>query len=876
VSSAARVDPAILPLLEREASLERLREALTDVRGGEGRTVLVQGEAGVGKTALVHRFCQESGDRARVLVGACDPLFTPRPLGPFADVADAIGGELGALVETGAIPYRIAAALVEEMDAHGPTILVIEDVHWADEATLDVLRLLARRIADVPVLLIATYRDDELDARHPLRIVLGGLTSIRTIRRLPLAPLSFDAVTRLAEPYGADPDELFRMTSGNPFFVTEVLAGNPEKIPETVRDAVRARIAGLGSAATAVLEAVSTVPAGAEPWLLEALVGSLAGGLGECLDSGILTAGAATIVFRHELARLAVEESLAVDRRIVLNRRALAALSEQPAGRRDLARLAHHADAAGDVAAVLEFAPAAAAQASSLGAHREAAAQYRRALRYAQGLPLEQRAGLLGRYSHECYLTDETDEAIDSLWEAVGCYRKAGDRLQEGATLGRIADILWCPGRGEEAKKVGLEAVDLLEKPPRGPELAMAYNNMAGLHRLSAELDACREWSDRALVLAEGLGEEGTLAYVSGGATLLDIMAGSPEALADFEQRIRARVLAGREDDAAHMIEGLVMALVFRNPYTRARRYIDDGLRYARSQGLELAHLYLLAYRSRLELDEGRFDAAAETAELVLGEHFVSTFPRTLALVTLALVRTRRGDPDVWPVLDEALALSDPTGELPRIAPVAMARGEAAWLARRPEAVARETEAAFELALKRRAPWASGELATLRWRAGIEERRPDELPEPHRLQLSGDWRGAASAWKSLGCPYETALALFDGGDPEGLREALDICTWLGARPLATMVSRRLRELGASVPRGPRPSTRENPAGLTSRESEILELLAEGLRNAEIADRLVLSRRTVDHHVSAILRKLDVRTRGEAAAAASRLGLLEDR
>jgi DNA-binding CsgD family transcriptional regulator len=302
-------------------------------------------------------------------------------------------------------------------------------------------------------------------------------------------------------------------------------------------------------------------------------------------------------------------------------------------------------------------------------------------------------------------------------------------------------------------------------------------------------------------------------------------------------------------------------------------RYLEPCLAYFDERGLDLFRHELLVVRARMELEQGRWDEAADTAAFVLRDPRTTPNITVSALTLVGLLRARRGEPDPWKPLGEALALAAPSGLPHLIVPVASARAEAAWLSGRSEVVGETTSAALELALRGRAAWFTGELLYWRWRAGIREAIPPWTAEPYALQIAGAWTRAAERWNELGCPYEAALALVDADDEAPLRQAFDELQELQARPAAAFVARRLRELGATrLPRGPRPSTRENPANLTPRELEVLELLAQGLRNAEIASRLVLSQRTVDHHVATILRKLDVPTRRHATAEATRLGL----
>lgn len=860
-------------LLERGDALATLGEALAEARLGQGRLIFVGGEAGAGKTTLVRAFCGSLGEETRVLSGACDPLSTPRPLGPFVDMADECTALADALA-SGRQPSEVFAALYQEL-AGGWTVLVLEDLHWGDEATFDVLRLLARRI-DVSVLVICTFRDDGLGRAHPLRVLAGDLASASAVGRLTLQPLSREAVAALAVGYPVDPADLYERTGGNPFFVAQSLAAGGSGVPPTVRDAVLARIAGLPNDALEVLETVSLTLPRAEWFLLEAVLGDAVATVEGCEATGLVAWDDDAMSFRHELARASIAAAIPPTRRVSLERRILAALRQ---AERDIdpARLAHHAEAAQDTEAVLELAPAAAARASATGAYREAAAQYARALRAGgSALPPGRRAELLEGRSRACYLADDQLEAIAVIRGAIECRAAEGAAQHEARNLSELSSYLRCRGLLQEAREAIAAATSLIDGCAESAEVAFvesARSIMAWTDGDSDEASALG-WRAREMALRTGDGRTAVNALITVGSIELESDLEQGREL--VEQALHEALAAGFSEQAARALNNLGAVS---GDAELADTYLPQALEYCVTSNEDLWRINGLALAARHALDRGRWTEATDFADQLLRDPRESPWPHHEALLVLALVRARRGDPGASQVLTKAVEVGVPTDEVGAHVDLAAARAEVSWLEQHPLAVDEATASAARLAAER------GDAASLArldfWRRlaglGTATEAGADVADPFALAAAGRFAAAAAEWERSCRPYEAALALLEQGDEASLRNALERLQALGAGPAAQLASRRLRLLGArSVARGPRRVTRQNAAGLTPRECDVLSLLAKGSRNTEIAEQLFLSCRTVDHHVSAILRKLDARSRGEAVAAAGRFGLLEDR
>jgi DNA-binding CsgD family transcriptional regulator len=859
-------------LLEREAVLAELAAAARAAQQGAGRMTLLRGEAGIGKTAVINAFTANLAKPVKLLRGWCDPLATPRPLGPLLDALAGVGAAaaaaLGAAIEsgdTGALYRRLLTVLRDG----NQWVWVIEDAHWADGATLDLLRFLARRIDALPLLLIVSYRDDEIDRQHPLSIALGDVATCPGVSRIGLEPLSRDSVAVLATGSGVNVDQLHQLTGGNPFYTTEVLAAGADalrrnRLPRNIAEAVWGRLGRLSPSGIETAQAAAVCGPRTGRRLLQQVCPQAVVGLAECLMSGMLVAEDDAIGFRHELARRATLDQIPVPQREALHSSALSVLAEPPVDPNTLASLAFHADEAKDRQAAVRYGLAGAHRASTLGAYRQAADLYALVLRHADSEPAEQRAVWLEQHAEASYLCARGEAAVSSWREAIALRHALDDRVAEGDDLRWLSHGLWGLGRVTESADAGLASLQLLESGGPTPQLAWSLVNMAeqGMWNFDPR---CAEYAARAAELGTVLDDAAVVARARGYTALATVVrsdTGWDDAELAWHQ---AMDNDARGETAAFLgsVTGYIAAM--HHDPDRADRYLARTVTYCRDRGIYLFEGIAAGADSLVGLHRGHWDRISTFAEDQLSRPGLTLVNLIAPRLTLALIRARRDEP-VGPLLDDLEAGSEP-GQL-RFFPVWAARAEAAWLAGDDDTALRVAQAALTAMGTDRNPWLIWQLQ--RW-VHLAGGTPspvaiDDSTIPFQMEVNGDWRGAAEAWQRRGCPYDAAVAQLCG-DVAAVESAVAAFRRLGARAAARRAQQRLTALRGRTRRTPRADILADPDGLSRREREVLTLIAAGHSDAKIAVELSISRKTVGHHVSAILTKLGVENRTQAAARA---------
>lgn len=861
-------------LLERDSAFAQLLAATRDAIDGRGLTCLLSGEAGIGKTTLLNAWTQQVGPDCRVLVGRCDALFTPQPLGPLRDIAFSLDGRLAAMMDGGATQSAVFTAFLQDLaDSETATLVVFEDVHWADHATFDLIKYVGRRIGRLRAMLVLSFRDDEIARDHPLRGVIGDLPAA-ALRRIALTGLSATAVATLARRAGVAADGLFVATAGNPFFVTETLASRLSGVPETVRDAVLARVARLPERARALLDLASVVPGRIDFATVHAALQDAAqGALEDCLGRGVLLAAEGGVMFRHELARRAIEDTLPPLRRRACHAQILALLSTNPAI--PASQLIHHAAEAGDGQRVPPLAIAAAIGAARLGAHHEAATHYATGLRYAALANPSQRAELYEGWSYESSICGRIDgEVIDARHRAIELRRQMGDAEGEGRNMRWLSRLHWYQGNRAEAQRYIDEAVSILETIPPSAELAMSYSVRSQLFMLNDKTALAVEWGERAYALAERLDEVEIRIHALNNVGSALLFSGDESGRQKLEDSLQLALEGEFHEHAARCYTNLSEHAVSFKNFTGAERYLAAGIAFDIAHDLDSWTPYLLGWQAQMRFDQGRHDEAGDICERVLATPRLTTVMRLPALTVLGRIRIRRGEDGALILLEEAMALAHQTGESQRIVLAALGLVEGAWLANDLASGIATIERVEPLAAMTSNAWLAGELALWRLCLGLPPAPCLDPAPPYRHLFAGRISEAAALFAELGCPFQQAMALLQATTADAIGAALKILTSIGAAPAAENARRSARQLGIrSVRRGPYLKASAHPFQLTRRESDVLVLLAEGLSNADIATRLTRSEHTIEHHVSAVLAKMQVKSRMEAVALARRQNLL---
>ncbi len=888
-------------LLEREASLAVLRQAASNAHAGRGSVVAVAGEAGIGKTSLLEAFAKSLATTHEVHWGSCESLMTARPLGALHDVSQELSDVLLQQIEQAAERSVIFATLHDCLrNASKPVVLIFEDVHWADDGTLDLIKFLGRRLRRLSALLVISFRDDEVDREHPLTRVLGDIPAADQTR-VTLQPLSKAAIARLTS-HAYSVEELHRISAGNPFFVTELIAatrhsegdeGSETQIPRTVSDAVLARASRLNACARAVLEVVSLAP-GRMPLSLVKLIleEDAIPGIDQCVDRGVLRMldSPHNIMFRHELARLAIERSLPMLRRQDYHRAILQAMDKVEARLKngagfDMARRVHHAAGCEDASLVLALAPRAAQQAAALGAHREAAAHYHCALQFVDQAAPQLQAELWESWSYEQGIALRIDEqVIAARHKAIALWQQLDRKDKVGLNLRWLSRLHWYRAERPLAERFANEAVEVLESIPPCAELAMAYSLQSQMHMLVDEFDEAIRWGEKALAAAAQTGnavEVRVHAMTNIGTALL-----MSQREGGAEMMMQCLALAkehGMHEHAARVYTNYGTSLITDKRFAEAAQLIEEGIIFDRAHDLDSWLHYLVGLYAQLKFEMGDFAECEKQAQSALAVPHQTSVMRLPSLTVLARLKVRRGDADAEQALESALALALPTKEPSRIVPLYLAQAEWALLrstsAESMEGVVNAVQNALSHTPRDEAnPWLLTAMQWWRAQCGLALAQPSAAEvyqsSPYWLELQAQPAEAAQAWTKLGAPFEAGMAWLACEDETGIAKAIEIFTNLGATPALEKARATARRLGLrGIKRGPYANAREHPLGLTPREVAVLRLLANGASNADIAEKISRSERTVEHHVSALFLKLNVKSRNEAVAIARQQHLL---
>ena len=865
-----------MELIERDDFLASLHSGFAKAAAGEGHCFFIIGEAGIGKTSLVKAFLKEIEDDSIEYIGACDSLFTPRPLAPLYDLALQINEDWVDKIHSISSRAELFTKFVQVLThKQRPVVVVFEDIHWADEATVDFIKFFARRISRTKCLFVLTSRDDEMNQQHSLRNVLADL-SPDTFTRIELTPLSKEAVQKLADEKGYDGEDVYSITNGNPFYVNEILASYSPGVPHNVKDSVLSVYNKLGDEAKNLWQQLSVIPEGLEVERLYKIDAAWHEAIGHCIAIRVLIIKNNKIRFKHELYRRTIEGSLSPFRRITLNKYLLDLFLQSFEEAGEIEKIVHYAKNANENALVVKYAPLAAQQAASVGSHIEASRLFLTAIEYSDGADDCELVKFYEDYAYECYLTNQIREAITYQGKALKIWKEKSQIEQIGNSQRFLSRLWWFEGNHQQSESYAQKAVEALDKQPSSKAKAMAYSNMAHLKMLSDESAECIYWGERAIEVASEINDEETHVHAktSMGSSMMLTPSTAQKGIALLQENLKTCLKNSYHEHAGRAYAALAANAIATTNYPLARKTLEEGINYCEERDLNSLKLYMVCWKAILNLDTGNWQEAFCIASNLLKKESLLPVIKIGALTVLATVRMRRGDLGGLSLLLDARTMAFKTTELQQIVPVLTALLEYEWITgkRQVEQDLLDQVVSRLVELKTFTP----RCRFLFW---LKKLGRQNVLLDHTFKSDGPIDACATihqavTWENLGCAYEQALCLFEGKDHDK-RKALALVQHLGATAVGEKFKMEMRSSGIKkIPRGLRASTKFNPAQLTNRELEVLELLKTGIQNKEIAETLFISPKTVDHHISSIIFKLNVSSRSKAVTEAARLGIVK--
>lgn len=866
-----------MELLEREDYLSQLINFFAQAENGIGHTVFLMGEAGIGKTSIVHSLENEIKSRAHFYFGACDSLFTPRPLGPLYDIAGKLGESFIEMLRNDKSRNHIFSTFLEELCKSSPLVLVFEDLHWADEATVDFIKYMARRIKRSKCLFLLTCRDNEVRASHPVRNLFGELPT-GVFSKLNVEPLSEGAVKKIAASFGyTRGSEVYHLTGGNPFYVIEILSNDLQRIPDHLKDSILRIFRSKDVDTQELLSFLSIIPTKIEFRVAERIKKDFGGDIDDCVWSGIIVKGNEYFSFKHELFRLTIEESLQPSKRKNFHKKMFQILLETRGVTKRFSQLVHHAQQVGEKELIAQIVPMAAKEASLAGAHIEACKLYRIAIDNTPTLN-SRLAELYDNHAHECYLINQAGTAIESLQKALDFWRAQKNRLKIGNALRFMSRLKWLQGRRDEVMALASESIIELEQGPPTHELALSYSHLSQLYVIYNDLQKGLKWGQKALDLAVKIEDQSVLAHALNdiGTVQLTDPSTQVEGEKNLAKGLSLALKNNWHEQVGRAYSNCATIFALTKNHSKALVAFDDGLKYCEANDLTFLTSCMLSEKVKLLLDKGNWEEAKSIALLLKANTFLPPLVRIGAITVLSRIYIRKGEfEEAQKLIAEGKKISRHSHEAHQFVPILISELELFWIDNKPIDEGDMIYVEEELFPEKHDSWYYSELAYWMNKCGIltPERKQVRLTKPYHIDVYGDSAAAAQTWKELGCPYERALALFNG-DQKSQREALAILSELGASATYRMLRAKLKTIGIKkIPKGHRKSTRNNPMELTNRQIDILTLLSDGLQNVEIADKLFISTKTVTHHVSAILARFEVNSRTKAVAVAKKMGIL---